>query len=307
MIAHYLHRFKVRLERSRFVLRLRYPPLAIAPNLQGRRFVFVCGLHKSGTSTLYGLLRRHPDVSGARYTVHREDEGQFMQSVYTPDPAFGGPGRFAFQQPADDFNQLVEKRDRLLREWGGYFVDPFAPVLVEKSPANLIRMVWLQHLFPEAIFIILVRHPIAVSLATQRWSGTSLEELFTHWWTAHRCMLDDLSQVNRALLLRYEDLVAVPERVLPVLQDFVGLGQPLDGSHLSSRNGRYFDRWCQQGAVRRLAARRLAGLLLKDVSQFGYRGEEPFVSEGCRIGRVRNGGLVWDQCVEGSTAHAVTP
>ena len=47
----------------------------------GRRYVFVCGLHRSGTSLITRSLMDHPEVSGFRDTGAIEDEGQFLQTV----------------------------------------------------------------------------------------------------------------------------------------------------------------------------------------------------------------------------------
>jgi hypothetical protein len=287
-MMHFASRIRVRVERSSAVLRLRYPPLAEALDLEGRKFVFVGGLHKSGTSTLHNTLRRHADISGVQHTVHREDEGQFMQTVYAPDRSFGGPGRFAFIQPKDDECDLAAKRERLLREWGGYLADANARVLVEKSPANIIRMPWLQRLFPEAVFVVIVRHPIVVALATQRWSNTSLEELLTHWWTAHRRMWGDLEQLNSALILRYEDLVGSPENVLDIVQDLLGLENALDASSLADRNCSYLSR-LHEAILNRPTVGRLASVLLEDLPQFGYSASMPLVSDDIRVIRIREG------------------
>ena len=54
-------------------------------------YVFVGGLHRSGTSLLARSLEAHPSVSGFRDTGVPEDEGQHLQSVY---PA-GSPSRAA--------------------------------------------------------------------------------------------------------------------------------------------------------------------------------------------------------------------
>lgn len=54
------------------------------------RLVFVCGLHRSGTSPLYRALAAHKDVSAL------PKEGQTLQSIYPRARDLGGPGRFGF-------------------------------------------------------------------------------------------------------------------------------------------------------------------------------------------------------------------
>jgi hypothetical protein len=52
-------------------------------------FVFLAGLHRSGTTLLFRMLREHPEMSGfannkvAAEWTPLEDEGQFLQ-VYIP-------------------------------------------------------------------------------------------------------------------------------------------------------------------------------------------------------------------------------
>jgi len=47
-----------------------------------RQYVFIAGLHRSGTSVLARCLREHPQISGFRNTGVPEDEGQHLQDVY---------------------------------------------------------------------------------------------------------------------------------------------------------------------------------------------------------------------------------
>ena len=61
----------------------------------GGRFVFVGGLHRSGTTPLARVLGAHPEISGLSGTGVSEDEGQHLQDVYPRIRAHGGMGRFA--------------------------------------------------------------------------------------------------------------------------------------------------------------------------------------------------------------------
>ena len=55
-----------------------------APLVSDYRYVFVTGLHRSGTSLLARCIAQHPQVSGFSGTGVPEDEGQLLQSVYPP-------------------------------------------------------------------------------------------------------------------------------------------------------------------------------------------------------------------------------
>lgn len=300
-----MSRVRIRMERSSPVLRWRYPLPPESFELDGRLILFLGGLHKSGTSMLHDLLRAHPRISGMRRTVHREDEGQFMQGVYRTDAHYGGPGRFAFVQPPDDGTDVLSTRRRLLNDWSRYFADRDAPMFVEKSPANLIRMGWLQNVFPEARFIVLVRHPIVVASATQRWSGTSLPELLTHWWYAHVRMLEELKSVERAIVVRYEDLVSCPEVVLDELSRFAGLDEPLRVGLRSDRNPRYLDALSNLPAGERKHLLDLAERLFGRGSMFGYLGAEPWALPDPWVGSVVAGTLSTTGLTSGVSSEAL--
>ena len=147
------------------------------------RLVFICGLHRSGTTALERLL-----VSRYRLACLRANrpvsEGQHLQSVYSPARAFGGPGRFAFSrammQELEGLRDHADCRERILADWRRFVVGT-APVLLEKSPPNLTKIWWLRSVFPGSRFVVVTRDPRAVAAATQKWSGTSLTELMLHW------------------------------------------------------------------------------------------------------------------------------
>ena len=97
-------------------------------------------------------------------------------------------------------------------------------MLVEKSPPNLIRMRFLQALFPDASFVVILRHPVAVSYATQKWrQGSSLKELLRHWVVAHETYREDAPSVERLLEVRFEDLLRDPDELLGRVYGFLGL------------------------------------------------------------------------------------
>lgn len=186
------------------------------------RLVFICGLHRSGTTALERLL-----VSRYRVACLRANrpvsEGQHLQSVYSPARAFGGPGRFAFSrammQELEGLRDHADCRERILADWLRFVVGT-APVLLEKSPPNLTKIWWLRKVFPGSRFVVVTRDPRAVSAATQKWSGTSLTELMLHWNTAYSHAVDDF-RVEDSIHLRYEDLTAHPEDEIARLGTFL--------------------------------------------------------------------------------------
>jgi hypothetical protein len=214
---------------------------------ESHRFVFIAGLHRSGTSLLFQCLREHPEMSAFRGTNVPEDEGQHLQTVYPPALAFGGPGKFGFDPRSrlTESSELIseDSRRRLLEEWGRHW-DMGKPVLVEKSPPNLVRSRFLQALFPESCFVVLTRHPVPVAYATQKWSHTSLRSLIEHWLVCHEIFEEDAAHLGRVLRLRYEDFIASPQVTLDAVFAFAGVSELVrDWPVRSDGNDGYFARW----------------------------------------------------------------
>jgi len=150
-------------------------------------------------------------------------------------------------------------------------------VLVEKSPPNLLKLRFLQALFPEASFVVIMRHPIVVSYATQKWSETSLESLLEHWLVCHEIFLEDAPHVRRLLLVRYEDFVADPAGVVGRIQEQLGLA-PSEAAFKARTgiNDDYFKRWSARLRPRqRRQHLELARRYEERTNRFGYRLLEP--------------------------------
>ncbi len=211
------------------------------------QMVFVGGLHHSGSSLLARCLAEHPVVSGFRNTGMPEDEGQHLQSVYPPARAHGGPGKFCFDPAAHltDASPLVteENRERLFGEWSRYW-DLTKPVLLENSPPNLIQTRFLQALFPEAHFVMVMRHPVPVAYATQKWSRGPTGSLIEHWLVAHERFAADRPHIRRMHVVRYEDLVERSESTLDGVFAFLGLVPHRCGLDVRPHvNAAYLQRW----------------------------------------------------------------
>lgn len=224
------------------------------------RLVFVGGLHRSGTTLLGRCLADHPLVSGLSGTGVPADEGQHVQRVYKPAKAYGGPGRFAFSPEAHltEDSPLVseEARERILAAWRPYW-DLDRPYLLEKSPPNLIRMRFLQALFPDAFFVVVTRHPVAVSYATRKFRTRAqrfrrrmgLPHLLRHWVAAHQLFREDEPHLDNVVVVRFERLLREPDACLRDVHVHLGIeALPAQREIRVGGNERYFERWQEETA-----------------------------------------------------------
>ena len=190
------------------------------------QFVFIGGLHRSGTSLVHEILRGSPVATGFTGTGFPQDEGQFLQTVYPRASEFGGPGRFGFDPAShmDETHPLAtpENAGKLLSEWSQHW-DMSKEFLLEKSPPNIVRLRFFQALYPESKFIVILRHPLAVSYATRKWSKTTIPELLDHSILCYERFLSDMSHLKHVAVFRYEKFVQEPESTLAVITDWLGM------------------------------------------------------------------------------------
>lgn len=216
------------------------------------QLVFIAGLHRSGTSLIHEILRGCPETTGFQDTTFPEDEGQFLQTVYPRGSVYGGPGSFAFDPRSwmDERHPLATPANaaRLMSEWFPHW-DPTRRMRLEKSPPNIVRTRFLQALFPDAKFVVILRHPLAVAHATAKWNPSSIDRLVEHALVCYERFLQDLPHLRRAVVFRYEDFVASPRGTLDALGSWLGLEDiPLTHAVRPDVNGKYFARQASEEA-----------------------------------------------------------
>jgi hypothetical protein len=247
------------------------------------QMIFMGGLHRSGTSFLARMLASHPEASGLTGTNVAEDEGQLVQNVYDAARLHGGPGKFAFSPEMhlteNSASCKPESTAALMRAWGPYW-DLSKRVLVEKSPPNLTKSRYLQALFPDAYFVMIMRHPIAVAEATAKWTKTSRLSLVSHWVAAHEIMAADLPFLKRVMTLRYEDVVADPRTEFHRVLEFLGLPPAETTEHVRSGvNEQYYSKWQRGMPWARRSGANATERYQARVERFGYSLVPPHVAD----------------------------
>jgi sulfotransferase family protein len=245
--------------------------------MEGHKPVFLAGLHRSGTTLLARLLAAHPEVSGFSGTGVPADEGQHLQDVYPPASVYGGPGRFGFapESHLTEESPLVSEENAraIFDQWSAHW-DLARPVLLEKSPPNLLKTRFLQALYPGSAFVVIVRHPIPVSIPTARWRGTRrYDRILAHWLRCHALFEADREHLEQVHVLTYEQLVRDPAGTLRGIFEFleldpIGPGEPVEGG----ANEKYFKQW--QELKRDLRMRAFLDLVSlryeRPVRRYGY-------------------------------------
>ena len=193
-------------------------------------WLFILGVNNSGTTILSKILESHAEIRTL------PGEGQFLTSAL-PLPSLVGVGRlwssrmdvFRWTEEHDPLPALQAKKD-----WAGLY-PAGTGILLEKSPPNTLRSLWLQKNFRPSRFLSIIRSPYAVCEGiTRRMSDYTIQQAAQHWVTANRCMLDDLHGIEHSKIISYEALVGDPVQCLSGMQDFLGLKAPFDSSELGT-------------------------------------------------------------------------
>jgi len=161
-----------------------------------------------------------------------------------------GIGRFALhpRHQLDDSTRLIHPsaQEHLFNEWA-LFWDLSKPVLVEKSPSNIVISPFLHRLWglgvaaSPAKFLFVQRHPIPVSLATQRRAGAivsdlSLADLVENWVAAEELRAKHVEsyfeyyEPGRDVyrVVQMEDILKEPRKVLVDILRWLEMSQSED-------------------------------------------------------------------------------
>ena len=196
-----------------------------------RKYVFVCGLPRSGTSVLGRNIARMKNCTGLQNTGVLEDEGGFLQDVYPTEGTCGGPGRFGFDSRSHITEQspllTVKNIAKLQATWHRYW-DNRKTIFIEKTPANLLMTRFLQAAFANSYFVVIKRHPIAVGMAAQKWkvNVTSLANMFEHWLHCYGLFEQDKTYLKHVYELTYEGYVENAPKYHEEIAAFIGTSLP---------------------------------------------------------------------------------
>ncbi len=217
-------RFLDRIETARAWMsdNLATPPSAVT---QDEAPIFLVGFPRSGTTLLEQILDSHPRLQ----TLEEKPMAEVLEQAFL-NLTGGGPDALAnLSEPQLTHLRQVywTEAERLLDRQPG-------TLLVDKLPLNIVRVPLLWRVFPDARFILAIRHPCDVTLSC-------LMQNFGHNDAmAGLVSLDSIAQIYARVMgswldyaarlplhwhqVRYEDLITNLEDEARSLLDFLGVG-----------------------------------------------------------------------------------
>ncbi|MBI3432236.1 MAG: sulfotransferase [Hydrogenophilales bacterium] len=216
-------RFLARIETARAWMsdNLATPPSAVA---QDKTPIFLVGFPRSGTTLLEQILDSHPRLQ----TLEEKPMAEVLEQAFL-NLTGGGPDALAnLSEP-----QLAHLREVYWTEAERLLDRQPGTLLVDKLPLNIVRIPLLWRVFPEARFILAIRHPCDVALSC-------LMQNFGHNDAmAGLVSLDSIAQIYSRVMgnwldyaarlplhwhrVRYEDLITNLEDEAHSLLDFLGV------------------------------------------------------------------------------------
>lgn len=180
--------------------------------------VFIVAPNNSGSTMLHNLIATSSQVSIL------PDEGQYCWGGgHGPAPLpLGVKHIFALKESVftneDSYDWINIKR-----EWNKLW-DQTKPILLEKSPPNVVRVDMLKREFPDCKLIFMMRNPYAIVEGIMRGNPEA-----TLWQaTAHTARIMEVQKRNiernpDSLKFKYEDLTEYPAEITKEIENYLGI------------------------------------------------------------------------------------
>ncbi len=165
-------------------------------------YLFVLCPPYSGSTLLWKLLSTSANVSAL------PDEGQFLPELEN-----------VMRDKPWDQDHALPWPD-IKRVWESYW-DKTKPVLLEKSPPNLIRTRDILAHFQPVKFVVMVRNPYAQSEGLMRRNNWTARRAANFSMMCLRMQLKNVRELENTLVLTYESLVEDAARTCQQLASFM--------------------------------------------------------------------------------------
>ena len=186
------------------------------PNTGGP--VFIIGSQGSGSTLLRLMLDSHEAIA-----IPQETGFMRLVQAHRWVPFWRLGNRWHQRLGLSD-----EALDARLRDfYGGLFADYAASRgkrrWGDKTPFHVWHVDQMASLFPDAVFIGIVRHPFGVVASIMRRFDRGLPRAIRHWCASNTQLLNTGSALaERFAMVRYEDLARSPEQTMRELLEWLG-------------------------------------------------------------------------------------
>jgi hypothetical protein len=179
--------------------------------------IFIVGSMRSGSTLLRLVLDSHPHIAIPSETGFM---GGLRAVKDVPQWKFGARWYERLGWSEDEVDALLRGLYDTL--FARYAQAQGKPRWGEKTPFHSNHVAEMARVFPDAVFVGIVRHPGAVAWSLRRFHYR-FDEGVDYWASTNAAMVSAGSMLSsRFVLLRYEDLVTNPEPLLRPLLDAVG-------------------------------------------------------------------------------------
>jgi hypothetical protein len=203
------------------------------------RLIFLISLPRSGSTLLQRMLGVSPEIATTA-------EPWLMLPLWSMRDPAACRAPYSHHTAATAINDFVEAipdgercLDEAIREFALTLYSAAARgrrYFLDKTPRYYLLVPFLQRLFPDAHFVLLVRHPLAMLASVCdafnkghfRWF-----EYWIDWIEGHRCMAEAIRHDSgMSRIVRYEDLISNPLRAITGLCEWLDV--PFTESMVSS-------------------------------------------------------------------------
>jgi len=187
--------------------------------LNAHKWCFIVGCNNSGTSLLNKIFNQMESFSCMEY------EGHFYTRIFKRANKKGHERVWTeyLSELKVDREWPLNNLPRLVHDWVENMRVPLRENFVEKTPANTVRMLWLDNAFPHSYFIGVVRNGYAVCEGIMRKGKKDSTRAAKHWNKVNKILVENSSKVKNFLLLKYEDLTERPDEVADAIAEFLDI------------------------------------------------------------------------------------
>lgn len=269
------------------------------------RMLFVIGSPRSGTTLLMRMLNVHPEIL-SRPEPHLltplANLGYYSyvdKASYDPFQAHQAVHTFVDDLPGGEQTYLDALRAYTDTLYGEMLAATDQSFFLDKTPAYALELPFIAKLYPDAVFVVLTRHPFAIfssfakSFFDDDWPAAhTFNPIVERYIPAIASFLRD-APVKNMVHIRYEDLVADPHEnlrqicivsgldYLPEMVDYgqvtveaAGLGDPIGVDKASRPNTASVHKWASavahNGPRTALLRHMVARITDEDLATWGY-------------------------------------